>query len=63
MYRSQRARLRDYTTRSHERFMMLRSVGVCVCVCVAHAQALTGKREHGETEKKGKEVGDGGYRV
>lgn len=35
--------------------------GVCVCMCVPHAQALTGKREQRETEKKGKRVG--GWRV
>lgn len=51
-----RARLRDYTARSHERFMMLGSV--CVCMNVCHSrQALTGKREQGDTEKKGKKVG------
>lgn len=30
-------------------------------MCVTHAQALTGKREQGETEKKGERVG--GWRV
>lgn len=28
-------------------------------MCVPHAQALTGKSEQGETEKKGKKVGGG----
>lgn len=35
----------------------------CVCVCVCAAHALSGKREHRETEKKEKRVGDGGQRV
>ena len=30
---------------------------VCVYMCVPPAQALTEKREQGETEKKGKRVG------
>lgn len=54
---SRRARLRDYTACSHERFMMLARV----CVCVCDAQALTGKREQGEMEKKERRVG--GVRV
>lgn len=41
-------------------------LGVCVyvCMCVTHTQALTGKREQGDTEKKRKEGrGDRGYRL
>lgn len=58
-----RARLRDYTARSHERFMMLGSV--CVRMNVCHCRSGTdwkkGTRRRREKRKEGR--GDRGYRL
>ncbi len=57
---SRRARLRDYTARSHERFMMLGSVCVCVYVCPSRSGTdwKKGTGRDGEKRKEG-----GGWRV
>lgn len=57
---------RGLYSRLHERFMIHMTVCLRECVlenlCVfPNAQALTGKREQGETEGKEKRMGDGGY--
>ncbi len=51
---SRRARLRDYTARSHERFMMLGSVCVCVCVSLTLRHWLEkGNRERRRKKERG----------
>lgn len=50
---SRRARLRDYTARSHERFMMLGSVCVCVSPSRSGSDWKKGTRRDGEKRKEG----------